>query len=287
MGHTGTSPDWLTHYFGIARYQWLFAATLGLYTIGFLLLFQPFGVNNFDPSFRIRPQFLLAVCGMGLAVAATVAANEFLLRPRVLPRLSRRRLIAWLVWTFLLLDTMIFTLYNYMGNWHDFRLSSYLGFLRDGTLLLTLPVAGFLFYLRHESLKSEFVQLQSIRLAAPAARLVHVSSDNGKDQLAVALDDLLYLESQDNYVGVNWVEEGAARAQLIRSSLKRLEDALDEPLLLRCHRSFIVNLARVRACQGNRHGLKLSLEGAERAIPVSRAYTETLLERLGQSPGND
>jgi hypothetical protein len=81
------------------------------------------------------------------------------------------------------------------------------------------------------------------------------------------------------------MDNGVRRGSLIRSSLKRLENQLQEkltvgaghagdfqPPLLRCHRSYIVNLSRVRTCQGNRHGLKLALVGAEKSIPVSRAY---------------
>jgi hypothetical protein len=276
--------DYLTHYFDIARYQWLFALSIGVFLALFLLVFQPFGVNNLDPTFHISLEFALAVGAMGVLVTATVAANEFLLRPLVLRRLTRRLLIAWLAWTFLLIDTGVFLLYNWLGNWHDFHWSSYLDFIRDVSLLISLPVAGFLFYIRHEWLKSEYVQLRAIHLAGPALRLVHFSSDNGKDQVSVALDDLLYLESQDNYVAVTWMEGGARRASLIRSSLKSLEDALDEPLLQRCHRSFMVNLARVRGCQGNRHGLKLTLEGTDRPVPVSRAYTGAILQKLGTEP---
>lgn len=287
MPHSEASNDYLSHYFDIARYQWLFALSIGVFLALFLLVFQPFGVNNMDPTFNIGLEFVLAVGAIGVLVTATVAANEFLLRPLVLKRLTRRRLIAWLGWTFLLIDTGVFLLYNWLGNWHDFLWSSYLGFVRDVSLLISLPVAGFLFYIRHEWLKSEYVQLQAIHMAGPALRLVHFSSDNGKDQVAVALEDLLYLESQDNYVAVTWMEGEARRAKLIRTSLKCLENTLDEPLLLRCHRSFMVNLARVRGCRGNRHGLQLSLEGADRTLPVSRAWTGTILEKLGsgQAPG--
>lgn len=248
----------------------------------FLLVFQPFGVNNFDPTFHISLEFALAVAAFGVLVTATVAVNEFLLRPMVLRHLTRRRLLVWLAWTFLLISTAIFLFYNWLGEWHDFRWTSYLGFIRDISLLISLPVAGFLFYIRHEWLKSEYVQLQAIHLAGPAARLVHFSSDNGKDQVSVALDDLLYLESQDNYVAVTWMEGESRRASLIRSSLKHLGEILDEPLLMRCHRSFIVNLARVRGCHGNRHGLQLTLEGADREVPVSRAHTGIILEKLGK-----
>lgn len=284
MPQRDASRDFLVHYFGIPRYQWLFALSLGAFITLFLLAFQPFGVNNFDPTFHIGLEFALAVSAFGVLVTATVAANEFLLRPLVLRHPNRGRLFGWLAWTLLLLATVIFGFYNLLGGWHDLHWRSYLGFIRDISMLLSLPIAGFLFYLRHEWLKSEYVQLQTIHLATPAARLLHFSSDNGKDRVSVALDDLLYLESQDNYVAVTWSEGGARRASLIRSSLKRLEETLDEPLLLRCHRSFIVNLGRVRGCQGNRHGLKLTLEGAERPVPVSRGYTETVLDELGVIP---
>lgn len=287
MRLTEASQDYLAHYFDIARYQWLFALSMGVFMALFLLVFQPFGVNNLDPTFHIGLEFALAVGAIGIAVTATVTVNEFLLRPLVLRRLTRRRVIAWLAWTLLLVATVVFLLYNLLGDWHDFHWSSYLGFIRDVSLLNSLPVAGFLFFIRHEWLKSEYVQLQAIHLANAPARLVHFSSDNGKDQVAVALDDLLYLESQDNYVAVNWVDGNTHRASLIRSSLKRLEEVLDEPMLVRCHRSYMVNLARVRGCRGNRHGLKLTLEGIHNPVPVSRAWTGLVLQRLGAEPEQD
>ncbi|MGA9574283.1 MAG: LytTR family DNA-binding domain-containing protein [Lysobacterales bacterium] len=280
------TEDYLTHYFDIARYQWIFAFSIGIFTTLFLVAFQPFGVNNFDPNFHISLDFLLITSAFGLLVTASVAVNEFLLRPLLLKNLTRRRLTGWLIWTWLLLSTVVFLFYNYLGDWHDFKWPSYLGFIRDIGLLLSIPVAGFIFYIRHESLKSEFVQLQSIHLQTPASRLVHLSSDNQKDQVSVALDDLVLLESQDNYVAVVYMDGETRRASLIRSSLKRLEESLDVPLLVRCHRSFMVNLARVRAYQGNRHGLKLSVVGAERSVPVSRAYTGTILKKLGTSVGD-
>jgi len=284
MQPTDSSSDFLTHYFDIAHYQWLFALSIGGFLVLFLLVFQPFGVNNMDPTFHISLEFALAVGAFGLLVTALVAANEFLLRPLVLKQLTRRKQVAWLAWTFLLVATGVFLLYNWFGNWHDFHWTSYLGFVRDVSLLISLPVSGFLLYIRHEWLKSEYVQLRAIHLAGPATRLVHFASDNGKDRVSVALDDLLYLESQDNYVAVNWLEGSSRRANLVRSTLKHLESALGEPMLVRCHRSFVVNLARVRGCEGNRHGLKLSLEGAPQKVPVSRAYTDLILDKLSARP---
>lgn len=284
MRDANPSEDYLTHYFGIARYKWIFVVSVGLFTTLFLLVFQPFGVSNFDPNFKISLEFLLAIGSVGLVVSAALAINEFLLRPLLLKDPGRAHMIGWLAWVYVLVATVSFLQYNFLGNWHDMRWSSYFGFLRDISLLISFPVAGFIFYIRHESLKTRFVALRSIQLDAPTEKLIHLTSENEKDNVSIALDRLLYLESQDNYVAVVHMDQGVRRATLIRSSLKRIEATLNEPLLPRCHRSFIVNLHRVRTCHGNRHGLKLSIEGAEKPIPVSRAYTDSILRALGASP---
>ena len=52
-----TSQDYLAHYFDIALYQRLFALSVGVFVMLFLLVFQPFGVNNMDPTFHINPYF--------------------------------------------------------------------------------------------------------------------------------------------------------------------------------------------------------------------------------------
>ncbi|MEQ9561412.1 MAG: LytTR family DNA-binding domain-containing protein, partial [Woeseiaceae bacterium] len=244
MPDTSESGDYLTHYLGIARYQWIFVLSIGLFIVLFILAFQPFGVTNFDPNFHITPEFLLAVASIGLVVSASLAVNEFLLRPLILRNPDRVQTIGWLVWVYLLVASVAFLQYNFLGDWHDMRWRSYFGFIRDVSMLISFPVAGFIFYIRHESLKHRFVELESIRVGTPSTTLVHLTSENEKDNVSVALSDLLYLESQDNYVAVVHTDKGIRRGTLIRSTLKRIETSLDEPMLVRCHRSFIVNLQK-------------------------------------------
>lgn len=278
--------DYLAHYLEITRYKWIFVLSISLFFGFFLLVFQPFGVNNFDPSFRISLQFFLVILSFSVVIFTVLATSDFLLRPLVLKNPDRTQLVVWLAWDYLLVSSTAFGFYNYVGDWHDLSWASYLGFVRDVSMVITFPVAAFLFYIRHEFLKSEFVQLRALKPTIAPPGMVHFSSDNDKDKISVAREDFLYLESQDNYVTVVYMDNGTRKSALIRSSLKRLEAMLtDSILLLRCHRSFIVNLSRVRTCQGNRHGLKLNLEGEEKSIPVSRGYTERLLQAL-EKPGS-
>lgn len=274
------SEDYLVHYFGLAYYKWIFVSSIGGFLALFLIVFQPFGVSNYDPHFSIDRTFLFSMLAFGLVVSAALAINEFILRPAVLPAPTRSQIVAWLAWVYVLVATVAFLFYNFLGDWHDFKWSSYFGFIRDVGLVISFPIAGFILYIRHEALRSRFIRLNSAPPAAPSMRLLHLASDNGKDVLTLASGNLLYLESQDNYLAVVYLDNGIRRSHLIRSTLKRIE-ALSEPELLRCHRSFVVNLQRVRSCRGNRHGLQLGLEGADEPVPVSRGYTEEVLRRLG------
>ena len=273
------SPDPLVHYLDLAYYKWVFVLGTGLFIALFLLFFLPFGVSNFDPDFHVDGVFVACMAGVFAAVSGSLAVSEFVLRPRLLPSPSRRGMLGWLAWDVVLVSSACFVYYNVLGDFHDWHWSSWLGFLRDIGVVMAFPLIAFVFYLRHESLKSAFVRLRAERPAIASTRLLHLQSDNEKDHLAVALDDLLYLQSQDNYLSVVHVGEKGLQAPLIRSSLKRIE-SLGEPGLLRCHRSFVVNLGRVRRCEGNLHGLRLLLEQGDRAIPVSRAYVTTVLAAL-------
>jgi DNA-binding LytR/AlgR family response regulator len=80
------------------------------------------------------------------------------------------------------------------------------------------------------------------------------------------------------------VQDGVRGSRLIRSSLKRVA-AMNVPGLVRCHRSFMVNLAQVRSCEGNQHGLKLYLPAVDQPIPASRAYARAILDALGAPVG--
>jgi hypothetical protein len=284
MSDSKTEPpvqdDWLVHYLELPRYKAIFVLSIGLFLCIFLLVFQPFGVSNYDPEFRIDFAFLGYLLGVGAAVTAALAASEFVLRPLLLPEASRRSLIGWIAWDYVLAGTVAYVYYNHLGNWHDVSWASYLQFLRDVGMVISFPIAGFLLHIRHAALASRFVHVTPVAPTAPSQEWLQFTLDNGKDVLTIASGNLLYLESQDNYLEVVYLRKDERHSQLIRSSLKRIE-AMALPGLVRCHRSFIVNLLQVRACHGNRHGLKLSLPGIDLTVPVSRAYTQSVLDALG------
>jgi hypothetical protein len=75
--------------------------------------------------------------------------------------------------------------HDYLTHYFDIARYQWLFALSIGVFL-----ARFLLHIRHEWLKSEYVQLRAIRFAGTSPRLVHFSSDNGKDRVSVTLEDM-------------------------------------------------------------------------------------------------
>lgn len=110
-------------------------------------------------------------------------------------------------------------------------------------------------------------------------------SGSTKDCLSLLPADLLYLEAFGNYVKIHYEVSGQVRQKLLRATIKQMEEALATcPSILRCHRAFLVNLDQVVRLQGNAGGYHLFFRQTEDEVPVSRAYTATVREKIAIRP---
>jgi LytTr DNA-binding domain len=113
---------------------------------------------------------------------------------------------------------------------------------------------------------------------------IKLIAENEKDSIELSPESLYFIESSDNYSTVYFEKDGTPTAgklhkELLRSSLTRLESQIFAENIVRCHRSFIVNLDKVEKVTGNAQGYKLHLKSPELLVPVARKYSE-IIERL-------
>lgn len=88
----------------------------------------------------------------------------------------------------------------------------------------------------------------------------------------VAINDIEYTEANADYVNL---VAGDAK-YVIHSSMKNIEARLPAKKFVRVHRSFIVNLSKVKTVEENT--LYMSTKGL--TIPIGRLYKEHLMQRL-------
>ncbi|MGM0588059.1 MAG: LytR/AlgR family response regulator transcription factor [Bacteroidota bacterium] len=101
-----------------------------------------------------------------------------------------------------------------------------------------------------------------------------ITADSESETMELPMESLLYARVDGNYVEYHiGAESGSTKRLLQRNTLKNVEQQLaDFPHLLRVHRSFLVNCDHIESVSGNAQGYKLTLDGIDVQIPVSRSY---------------
>ena len=110
---------------------------------------------------------------------------------------------------------------------------------------------------------------------------VQIFDTKGEMRLSVRREHLLLIESADNYVCVWYMNGEAIRKVMVRTTLKQVAEQLQESNILRCHRSYIINLDCVRVLRREKEGIfvEFGIEGLP-DIPISKTYAENITRWL-------
>jgi DNA-binding LytR/AlgR family response regulator len=144
------------------------------------------------------------------------------------------------------------------------------------------PVIGVFFYFRHQALHRFLKKANTLKdthdiLQTPVTFI----GESEKDRITLELQQILFVEADDNYVIIHYFESDQLKKYMMRSSLSSIESA-DYPIdfLLRIHRSFLVNAFLVVSISGNVHKSELKLRHIDNLFPVSRTHITAVRSRL-------
>ena len=97
-----------------------------------------------------------------------------------------------------------------------------------------------------------------------------------KESLEVSPLLILLIEAAGNYVYVYYKETKQTR-KIIRTTFSNMEKQLAKyPFLIKCHRTYMVNLNYITNLNKDSQGYHLILEGTSKEIPVSRTYLKEI-----------
>lgn len=115
----------------------------------------------------------------------------------------------------------------------------------------------------------------------PAPRMINLYDNGGTLRLTLNIDSLYYLESEDNYIRIFYKHNDKILPYMLRSRTRSIEESLKGTCMVRCHRSFIVNINKISVMEEEKrmHYIRLDDETIKR-IPVSKSYYDTLVTSL-------
>lgn len=276
-----------------ASRQWLVAAVFGGFVSLFLYVFRPFGLGNAGQDIGS-----LAL-GYGLTTFAVMTLLNVIMIPFFPGFFNDERwtVARELVWSLVnvALIGVANALYSACMGMVPFTAGAVLVFEAYTISIGIFPVAINVLLREWRLTKTYRERSQRIneRLeTAPAeqqttttqsTKVIRLTSDNGKEEIPVPVDDLFFIRSADNYVEVHFRQNGEIRRKVLRNTLKRTSEQLPAgQQLFKCHKSYLVNLQNVVRVSGNAQGYKLHFPGLETPVPVSRQLNEEIRNRLGR-----
>lgn len=101
------------------------------------------------------------------------------------------------------------------------------------------------------------------------------------DNFKIPFNDLFCVKSEGNYCMIFYKQNSHVEKKMIRCSLNKIEQEYNGNCkIIRCHKSFIVNLNKVNNVTGNARGYSFIINDLEFAIPGSRNLSKELIKQI-------
>jgi len=265
--------------------KFLISFSFGVFIYLFLIIFQPFGIDKviadkgfYVMGFGMITMFVMLFCFIVLPLLfhQIFDADKWVISKEIL---------------FILTVITLISLLNYLYN-------SYVGYgisqqhALHYFVLFTVAV-GFFPVLILVFATEMFLNTRRKKTAAEISSLIEVErniqktnispaieiiSESKNDNIKFSENELIFIKSEDNYCNVYYILDEVIRTQLLRITLKNIENQLVAyPDFIRSHRSFIVNKKKISKISGNARAYYVHFNNCDEIVPISRNYPKEQL----------
>jgi len=257
-----------------------------LFALLFINIFQPFGSRGWYPYISDFRYFffssLIILVGMLVVVVSRLIMLVFVRKHTV-------SYVQYLLWVLaeILAMSLFFSLFtkfipkegvhrDFMDIFHKSTINTSL------VILLPYSILWLYFSWRDKNSLLQKIAITEQNTEVQRKNLISFHDEKGVLRITIMLENLLYIDSADNYVTIHYLNKTKLSHFLIRNSLKWMDENLTkESQLVRCHRSYIVNLDMVKVIRKNKGGIFMELDVVNTPdIPVSNSYYEQVMEKF-------
>ena len=259
-----------------------------LFAMLFINIFQPFGSRGWYPYISDFKYFffssLIILTGMMVVVLSRFIMLKFSRKHDIL----YWKYAVWIVIEILAMSLFysLFTKFipkegmnrDFMDIVHECTVNT--------SLILLLPYSILWLYFSWREKNSMLEKIKQVEppIDSRAKNLIAFPDEKGELKISIMLNNLLYVDSADNYATIHYLNKSKLSHFLIRNSLKWMEENLTKDTsLVRCHRSYFVNLDKVKVLRKTKDGIFLELDADNTPdIPVTKTYYERVMNKFSQ-----
>jgi hypothetical protein len=248
-----------------------------VFALVFINIYAPFGADRWFDVTRLRFftfSSLTILTGVLIVVISRIIMYHYT---------SGIPLLIWqfLIWIFCEIASMslFYSLFEKYVLYDTRDFSTIFNYsLKNTALVLLLPYTFSWLWLAWQDKKEQLRKLSDEPARISSKGMVPFYDEKGILKFSVKKENLLYLESSENYVNIYYLNNENISKYMLRETLKKIEGNLSGTDIVRCHRCYMVNFDKVRIIRRDKDGLKLELDVTSLMdIPVSKTYFGTVM----------
>jgi len=254
-----------------------------LFALVFINAYSPFGASKWYNLTRLE---FFTYSSLTILLGVLVVVLSRILMYHVCKR-HTINIWQYLIWIFaeILFMALAYALFEKLFL-KDIRLFADLvrNSSRNTALVLLLPYSILWLYFSWQDKKEQIERLADFQpLSDNIRNMIPFYDDKGILKFSIKKENLLYLESAENYVNICYLNKGKVSKYLLRDTLKKIEENFSGTEIIRCHRSYMVNFEKVKVIRKDRDGLKLEFDNPSVTdIPVSRTYVNSVMQTFSK-----
>lgn len=276
----------------LGKYQLTGTVTFSvLFAVVFLNIYIPFSETAWF-GLGDSSMFLRTITYIGLAILTLIGS-------RILMYMSATHIemtyLMYIIWCILeiILECLLYTWLT-VDVTGETQLEILKRSLLYGTIALGVPyiISGMYFAIIDKNNTIRLMNYENVVTDEPIKseaqmHKITMFDNSGALKMSLNLDNLYYIESDDNYIKVWYTDsKGELKQYMLRCRLKTVEESFKGSSLVRCNRKYIVNITKVGMLRKESEGYVLDLDNESiPPIPVTKTYTDTILGHFtDQSP---
>lgn len=262
---------------------WLVVGT-AIFTEMFIIIFEPFRARVLIENDWQYLLWTTIVVGVGMAV---ICLSRWIMTAYAMRK--ELSVTGYSIWLFLEVNVMTF-IYSVVMieafpsiaeeyNWSFFSL--YKDILLGAAFTLFIPYTILLLAFAYVNAKNELQSVIGHENGDKEPEMYHFYDERGELKLSIRPEMVYYLESADNYVTIYYINGAKLDKLMIRNTLKNIEWRFLDKGLVRCHRSYIINIKKVSVIRRQESDVVVDFADSRvPTIPISKGYSEQVMSKF-------
>jgi hypothetical protein len=273
----------------LGKYQLIGTVTFSvLFAIVFLNIYIPFSETAWF-GLGYSQTFLKTLLFIGVGIITLIISRMTMYHMKRLITLTYLDYIIWCLSEFLVIAAIYTWISAGIITLPESAFQFFIRAVICGSVALGVPylISGMYFSINDKNKTIRLMSYENVvtdeeHVEEKALKKVTLFDNSGALKLALNLESLYYVESDDNYIKAWYTDNsGELKVYMIRCRLKTIEDNFRGTSLMRCHRQYIVNTDKVKIVRKNHDGFFLELDHDKISpIPVTKTYAANVTKQF-------